>query len=84
MARFIADVDGKGAARADVIIEAIFENVEAKQALYKAVEPKMQSHAVLATNTSAIPLETLSTVLQTPSRTNRFTLFQPGGEDAIG
>ncbi len=76
-ARFLPDVDGKGVARADVIIEAIFENVEAKQALYKAIEPKMKDDAVLATNTSAIPLETLSTVLDNPSRLVGLHFFNP-------
>ena len=76
-ARFIPDVEGKGVARADVIIEAIYENVEAKQALYKDIEPRMQEHAVLATNTSAIPLETLSTVLQNPQRLIGLHFFNP-------
>jgi len=57
MARFLPDVEGAGVARADVIIEAIFENKDAKQELYKTIEPKMRDGAVLATNTSAIPLE---------------------------
>jgi 3-hydroxyacyl-CoA dehydrogenase/enoyl-CoA hydratase/3-hydroxybutyryl-CoA epimerase len=77
MARFIADVEGKGVARADVIIEAIFENVEAKQALYKTIEPKMHANAVLATNTSAIPLETLSSALESPSRLIGLHFFNP-------
>jgi 3-hydroxyacyl-CoA dehydrogenase/enoyl-CoA hydratase/3-hydroxybutyryl-CoA epimerase len=76
-ARFLPDVDGKGVARADVIIEAIFENVEAKQALYKSIEPNMKDDAVLATNTSAIPLETLSTVLANPSRLVGLHFFNP-------
>lgn len=77
LARFIPDVDGKGVPRADVIIEAIFENAEAKQALYKSVEPRMKDDAVLATNTSAIPLETLSTVLAKPDRLIGLHFFNP-------
>ena len=76
-ARFLPDVDGKGVARADVIIEAIFENVEAKQALYKTIEPKMKDDAVLATNTSAIPLETLSAELEDPARLVGLHFFNP-------
>jgi 3-hydroxyacyl-CoA dehydrogenase/enoyl-CoA hydratase/3-hydroxybutyryl-CoA epimerase len=76
-ARFLPDVDGKGVARADVVIEAIFENAEAKQALYKTLEPKMRDDAVLATNTSAIPLETLSTALEKPSRLIGLHFFNP-------
>ncbi len=77
LSRFIPDVEGKGVARADVIIEAIYENVEAKQALYKDIEPRMKEHAVLATNTSAIPLETLSTVLSNPQRLIGLHFFNP-------
>ena len=58
-ARLQADVDGAGAAQADLVIEAIFENLEAKQALYADLQSKMQPQALLATNTSSIRLEDL-------------------------
>ncbi|OED42350.1 hypothetical protein AB833_06765 [Chromatiales bacterium (ex Bugula neritina AB1)] len=77
MARFLPDVEGKGVARADVIIEAIYENVEAKQALYASIEPRMKAGALLATNTSAIPLETLSANLQQPDRLIGLHFFNP-------
>jgi len=77
MARLNADVDGAGVARADVIIEAIYENKEAKQELYKIIEPKMKADAVLATNTSALPLEELATVLQDPKRLIGLHFFNP-------
>ena len=77
MARFLPDVDGNGVARADVIIEAIFENKEAKQELYKSIEPRMRADAVLATNTSAIPLEELSSVLADPTRLVGLHFFNP-------
>lgn len=77
MSRLIPDVEGKGVARADVIIEAIFENAEAKIALYKDIEPRMQSHAILATNTSAIPLEELSASLDKPERLIGLHFFNP-------
>lgn len=77
MARFKPDVDGHGVARADVIIEAIFENIEAKQQLFQHIEPRMREDAILATNTSAIPLETLATVLQRPERLIGLHFFNP-------
>lgn len=76
-ARLIPDVDGKGVARADVIIEAIFEDRDAKRALFESIEPRMQPHAVLATNTSAIPLEELSSVLNNPARLIGLHFFNP-------
>ena len=75
--RLIADVEGNGIARADVIIEAIFENADAKRELFKKVEPRMKAGAILATNTSAIPLAELSDVLERPERLIGLHFFNP-------
>ena len=75
--RLIPDVQGDGVARADVIIEAIFEDTEAKHAILRDVEPRMQADAVLATNTSSIPLEQLATVLKEPNRLVGIHFFNP-------
>lgn len=75
--RLKMDVGGNGVPDADVIIEAIFENVEAKQALYKALDAKMKPGAILATNTSSIRLETLRTVLKDPTRLVGLHFFNP-------
>ena len=75
--RLIPDVAGHGAAKADVVIEAIFENVDAKVALYQQLEPKMKAEAILATNTSSIPLEVLNKDMVTPSRLVGLHFFNP-------
>ena len=54
MSRLIPDVNGQGVPRADVVIEAIYENTEAKQALYQAIEPELKPGALLATNTLSL------------------------------
>jgi 3-hydroxyacyl-CoA dehydrogenase/enoyl-CoA hydratase/3-hydroxybutyryl-CoA epimerase len=77
LSRLIPDVEGRGAARADVIIEAIFENAEAKIELYGKLEPVMQEHAILATNTSALPLAELSASLEKPERLIGLHFFNP-------
>lgn len=77
MARLNADVDGRGVATADVVIEAIFENLQAKRDLYKQLEPKMKPSAVLATNTSSIVLEELSQGLAGPQRLVGLHFFNP-------
>ncbi|MGH8400823.1 MAG: 3-hydroxyacyl-CoA dehydrogenase family protein, partial [Gammaproteobacteria bacterium] len=77
VARLRMDVAGDGAKGADVVIEAIFEDVDAKQTLYKALEAKMPADAVLATNTSSIRLETLSPVLKDPKRLVGLHFFNP-------
>jgi 3-hydroxyacyl-CoA dehydrogenase/enoyl-CoA hydratase/3-hydroxybutyryl-CoA epimerase len=76
-ARLTADVAGEGAARADVVIEAIFENTEAKQALYAQLEPRLKPGALLATNTSSIRLETLGEKLADPGRLVGLHFFNP-------
>jgi len=75
--RLIPDVEGRGVARADVVIEAIFEDIDAKHAIFRDIEPRMKPGAVLATNTSSIPLETLATVLEQPDRLVGIHFFNP-------
>ena len=75
--RLIPDPNGDGVAHADVVIEAIFENVEAKHALFKSLEPRMKPGAVLATNTSSLKLEDLRTVLARPERLVGIHFFNP-------
>jgi len=75
--RLIPDVAGNGIARADVIVEAIFENLEAKRALFAAVEAKAKPDAVLATNTSSIPLEDIATAMKDGSRLVGLHFFNP-------
>ena len=75
--RLIADVEGLGVERADVVIEAIFENAEAKRELFKGIGPRMKAGAILATNTSAIPLAELSDVLENPGRLIGLHFFNP-------
>lgn len=75
--RLIPDVNGDGVAHADVVIEAIFEDVAAKHALFKALQPRMKPGAILATNTSSLKLEDLRTVLQKPERLVGIHFFNP-------
>ena len=76
-ARLRSDVAGDGVADADLVIEAIYENLEAKQELYKALQAKMKTGALLATNTSSIRLEELRTVLDEPKRFIGLHFFNP-------
>jgi 3-hydroxyacyl-CoA dehydrogenase/enoyl-CoA hydratase/3-hydroxybutyryl-CoA epimerase len=76
-ARLHADVAGEGVATADLAIEAIFENREAKEALYRQVEPKLKADALLASNTSSIPLDELRQALAQPQRFLGLHFFNP-------
>jgi 3-hydroxyacyl-CoA dehydrogenase/enoyl-CoA hydratase/3-hydroxybutyryl-CoA epimerase len=75
--RFIPDCNGYGVAKADIVIEAIYEDIAAKQAIYADIEPRMKEGAILATNTSSIPLETLAETLQDPKRLIGIHFFNP-------
>jgi len=77
IARLHADVAGDGVARADVVIEAIFESAKAKRELYARLEPAMKPDALLATNTSSIVLEELTTGLADPGRLVGLHFFNP-------
>ena len=77
MDRLIPDPEGAGAAHADVVIEAIFENLEAKHALLRQLDAVMRPDAVLATNTSSLRLEDLRTVLRRPERLVGIHFFNP-------
>jgi 3-hydroxyacyl-CoA dehydrogenase/enoyl-CoA hydratase/3-hydroxybutyryl-CoA epimerase len=76
-ARLQSDVAGEGVASADLIIEAIFENLDAKKALYADVEKTMKPDAILASNTSSIRLEELRTELRDPERFIGIHFFNP-------
>jgi len=77
MARLTADVDSTRVPDADLIIEAIFENLEAKRALYANLEPRMKAGALLATNTSSIPLPELDAGLLDATRFVGIHYFNP-------
>lgn len=77
MDRLLADPDGYGIAKADVIIEAVFENLAVKQAIMKEVEQKASKEAIIATNTSSIPLDEISQVMENPTRLIGIHFFNP-------
>jgi len=77
MDRLMPDIHGTGIAKADIIIEAIYENLEAKQSLFKALEQQAKPSAILATNTSSIPLDEINVVLQNPERLVGIHFFNP-------
>jgi 3-hydroxyacyl-CoA dehydrogenase/enoyl-CoA hydratase/3-hydroxybutyryl-CoA epimerase len=75
--RLIPDLDGEGVRNADLIIEAVPEKLELKQKVYGGLEPKMKPGAILATNTSSIPLQDLRTTLHQPERLLGLHFFNP-------
>jgi 3-hydroxyacyl-CoA dehydrogenase / enoyl-CoA hydratase / 3-hydroxybutyryl-CoA epimerase len=75
--RLLPDLDGEGVRNADLIIEAVSEKLELKQKVYAGLEPVMKAGAILATNTSSIPLQDLRSTLQKPERLLGLHFFNP-------
>ena len=69
--------DAAGIADADLVIEAIVERLDAKQALFQELERQMRADALLATNTSSIALERLSEGLVHRGRFLGLHFFNP-------
>jgi 3-hydroxyacyl-CoA dehydrogenase / enoyl-CoA hydratase / 3-hydroxybutyryl-CoA epimerase len=75
--RLVPDLDGEGVRNADLIIEAVPEKLELKQKVYAGLEPRMKAGAILATNTSSIPLQDLRSTLKSPERLLGLHFFNP-------
>jgi 3-hydroxyacyl-CoA dehydrogenase/enoyl-CoA hydratase/3-hydroxybutyryl-CoA epimerase len=75
--RLVPDMAGEGVRNADLVIEAVPEKLELKQKVYAGLEPRMKAGAILATNTSSIPLQDLRTTLARPERLVGLHFFNP-------
>lgn len=77
MDRLIPDPKGDGLKSADLVIEAVFEQLDVKQTLVKEIEAKAPAHAIIATNTSSIPLHEINSVMDQPGRLVGIHFFNP-------
>ena len=77
MDRLAADINGAGLIKADIVIEAIFEDAQVKRDLFSKIEPLLKEDAIIATNTSSIPLEELTSSLKKPERLVGLHFFNP-------
>ena len=75
--RLTPDLDGAGVRSADLIIEAVPETLELKRKVYAATQTKMKPDALLATNTSSIPLQELRFGLRRPDHFVGLHFFNP-------
>jgi 3-hydroxyacyl-CoA dehydrogenase/enoyl-CoA hydratase/3-hydroxybutyryl-CoA epimerase len=75
--RLVPDLDGEGVRNADLVIEAVSEKLDLKQKVYAGLEPNMKPGAILATNTSSIPLQDLRGTLHKPERLVGLHFFNP-------
>jgi 3-hydroxyacyl-CoA dehydrogenase/enoyl-CoA hydratase/3-hydroxybutyryl-CoA epimerase len=75
--RLIADPRGAGLRHADIIIEAIFEDLAAKRALFADAEARARPEALLASNTSSLRLADIAVSLEDPARLVGIHFFNP-------
>ncbi len=77
LVRLVADPQGTGLEDADLVIEAVAERLDVKQKVFAAAEAVMKPDAIMATNTSAIPLEQIGSALADPTRLIGMHFFNP-------
>jgi 3-hydroxybutyryl-CoA dehydrogenase len=75
--RITTTTDLDAVAEADVVVEAIFERVEAKHEVFRALDKICKSGAVLGTNTSAIPITQIAAVTSRPESVVGIHFFSP-------
>lgn len=75
--RMMPDPDGRGAARADLVIEAVPEDAELKRDIHRRLGRAMKSGAILATNTSSLSVNGLAEAVAAPGRFAGLHFFNP-------
>ncbi len=77
LGRITTTTDLEAAAEADVVIEAVFEKLEIKQEVFRALDRICKPDAVLGTNTSAIPITQIAAATQRPEMVVGTHFFSP-------
>ena len=77
LSRITTTTDLDAVAEADVVVEAIFEKIEAKHDVFKQLDKICKAGAVLGTNTSAIPITQIATVTERPESVVGIHFFSP-------
>ncbi|MBQ1020360.1 3-hydroxybutyryl-CoA dehydrogenase [Micromonospora ureilytica] len=77
LARITPTTDLEAAADADIVVEAVFERLEIKHEVFRALDKICKADAVLATNTSAIPVTQIAAVTERPEAVVGTHFFSP-------
>ncbi len=77
LARITTTTDLDAVGGADLVVEAVFEQLEVKQELFRALDRIARPGAVLATNTSAIPITRIASVTERPESVVGVHFFSP-------
>src|SRR3954469_4411886 len=77
LARITATTDLDAAADADIVVEAVFEKLEVKHEIFRALDKIAREDTVLASNTSAIPITKIASATERPERVVGTHFFSP-------
>jgi len=77
LARFSASLDYQDLAQADLVIEAVFEDMAAKQAVFKELDRVCKPGAVLASNTSYLDINAIADSVSRPADVIGLHFFSP-------
>ncbi|MBV9026526.1 MAG: 3-hydroxyacyl-CoA dehydrogenase family protein [Streptomycetaceae bacterium] len=77
LARITTTTDLDAAADADIVVEAVFEKIEIKQDIFRALDKIVRDETVLASNTSAIPITKIAAATKRPERVVGTHFFSP-------
>ena len=78
MGRLSATVDVEAAVKdADMVIEAIFENMEVKKEVFAKIDAAAPAHCILATNTSSLSIDELASATNRPDKFIGMHYFSP-------
>lgn len=77
LGRITPTTDLEAAADADIVVEAVFERLDVKHEVFRALDKICKSDAVLATNTSAIPVTQIAAVTERPEAVVGTHFFSP-------
>ncbi|MEU8709505.1 3-hydroxyacyl-CoA dehydrogenase family protein [Streptomyces sp. NPDC048565] len=77
LARITTTTDLDAVADADVVVEAVFEKLDIKHEIFRTLDKVVRPDAVLASNTSAIPITKIAAVTEHPERVVGVHFFSP-------
>ncbi|MCM2421687.1 MULTISPECIES: 3-hydroxyacyl-CoA dehydrogenase family protein [unclassified Streptomyces] len=77
LARITTTTELEAVADADIVVEAVFEKIEVKQEIFRALDKIARQDAILASNTSAIPITKIAAVTERPERVVGTHFFSP-------
>ena len=77
LALISTSIDRNAAAEADLVVEAVFEDMALKQEIFAELERLCRPDAILATNTSALDVDAMASVLDRPERFAGLHFFSP-------